>query len=233
MNGLAEELNDNINTIWATHFADDPQPLSPRYLLPITQKSVLFVGMNPSFDEGKIRTKFREEGNLREPRDHFLWPAYWKSYNLSHELEANERVKREYRKFFELHWNIIEVLGVETWEHLDVFPIRESKQKKLMALLKSNPRLRSELLQVFRRALQGYQPKLVLVFNAAAAHIIHEEYDLGFREDLGCHEISSPEFSALVFASSMLTGQRKVDTFSKQRLIWHIKKVFNGLTANE
>lgn len=219
---LAERLNERLNEIWSTHFAGDADVLSPRYLLPINPVRLLFVGINPSFSEEHILKALRADGVDASPRSYFRWPTYWQTYDQAKEHEASLKEKKTYKRFWGPHWQIAEALGESSWDHLDLFPIRETEQTSVSALLKRDPDLKRELLEVFWQALKGYQAKMIIVANAEASDTL--KHALVFSEEHGCYRLDD----AFVFLSGMLTNGA-MDKHSRERLVWHLKQVWKTL----
>jgi len=68
-------LNDKLLDIWVSSFLTNTDVLQPLYFDAMQQNSVLFVGMNPSFNErvlNKVLANVRPAGN-ENARKVFSW----------------------------------------------------------------------------------------------------------------------------------------------------------------
>jgi hypothetical protein len=78
---------------------------------------------------------------------------------------------------------------------------------------------------LFRKALYRSQPKVIVVINAAASHILKFHLGLNYNDGDGCYYSSDEKINAPFFVGSMLSGQRALDIYNRERLIWHLKRV--------
>ena len=49
-----------------------------------------------------------------------------------------------------------------------------------------------------------------------------------WKKEIGTYVLTMKNVNCPVFLSGMISGQRALDIFSKERLIWHMKKVLHG-----
>lgn len=79
----------------------------------------------------------------------------------------------------------------------------------------------------FLCVIKEISPRIILCANAGAAHIIKEYYEkiIKFDENSGIDYIYIDGKKTPILFSSMLTGQRALDKYSFQRLVWFIGKI--------
>lgn len=208
--------------------SDDSQltPIINRgFYLPetLTKNSVLFVGINPSFNE--------KEGNKNLGFNFYPFD--------SSKLQDHDVFKNEIQYFRQMHrllqyWTL-------SWSHLDIFCFRETNQnfvKELMGTEEGREFLKIQF-TLFLELLNLVKPKVIIVCNALARDIMNYESNYGstigvnlaykFDEDIGTPRITTegPLKEIPIFFSSMLSGQRALDRGSFQRLGWHINYALN------
>ncbi|MBL0316357.1 MAG: hypothetical protein IPP69_11475 [Flavobacteriales bacterium] len=128
-----------------------------------------------------------------------------------------------------------------SWSHLDLFCFRETNQRYVLDLLKSEHGIDFLKIQfdLFRSILEVANPKIIVVCNALARDILNYKSSMGnligvnfeyeFDYKIGTPRIVSegPLNDKPIFFSSMLSGQRALDRGSFERLGWHINYVLN------
>lgn len=170
----------------------------------IESKDLLFIGLNPSYNE--------QHGNTN-----------------SYRLKPNGNDGSYFRKI-----ETIADLCEMTWNHIDLLYIRETNQKKVMDLCynkeKGTDFIYKQLL-LSKKIIELFSPKIIVVCNSFAATLLGKNkegnkdvwlgYDFNFDDNWGTHKLNNTP----IFFTSMLSGQRALDNGSKERLIWHIKRV--------
>ena len=131
----------------------------------------------------------------------------------------------------------------KNWGHLDLLYNRETNQKKVAGLLKTERGKDFIYKQcmiskiVLDKIIDENKPRIFVVNNTLARSLLgeyHTEkptnksthwigYDFVWNEDFGTYIYKNNAF----FFTSMLTGQRALDNGSYKRLIWHINLLKN------
>ena len=121
-------------------------------------------------------------------------------------------------------------------QHFDLFQMRETSQKEMLKVLQK-PRTNKDnypnlngfgeaQYEIFKQVLKFIQPEFILIANAAAAHIVFSKEGIdindNFNEDYGCHFLNVGDKKIPTLASGMLSGQRALDIYSRQRLFGSI-----------
>lgn len=177
------------------------------YLYPdeLIKDSILFVGINPSFNEEDLKIT---------------------NYGKNNE----ENTITYFRKFNDIakHCNV-------EWSHLDLLFFRETKQEKIYEIIKSKNGLDFiwEQLKISKQLIQICQPKIIVVCNTLARTFLGKDkrngqnvwldFDFKWNEQLGTYLMNETP----IFFSGMLSGQRALDLGSYERLKWHIKMVLS------
>lgn len=119
------------------------------------------------------------------------------------------------------------------WNHIDLFYLRETSQEKLRRSIFLKTRVLNKFgrdqMDITRNILERITPKAIVVVNALASNIFKEEYKLKFDQYHGCYFTRISGRNVPTFLSSMLSGQRALDIFSRERLGWHIRKVLKDV----
>ena len=238
-----EQLNERIWKIWDKHSAlTDGLNRAPLIYPEMNRAGFLCVGMNPSFSEGesKLNTSSKLFNDITRNKFYSIETAkqFGESWNFE-ELDQqaysfnNHPYHKLYKKIIDL---ILEPLCVD-FQHVDLFPIRETSQKLILSLLqkektnkKNYPNLNElgkDLLNVFIEMLNFISPDYLMINNAEVSHILLSHFGVhrekGLDQERGCYYFDISGKQVPVFCSGMLSGQRALDVYSRERLFWHIK----------
>jgi hypothetical protein len=146
---------------------------------------------------------------------------------------------KDYR-YFKKFFTVAEQTGMN-WGHLDLLYNRETNQKKVEYLLKTERGKKFIFKQciiirsVLDELIDDENPRIFVVTNSFAKDLLGRYrkenearepehwigYDFVWNEDFGTYVYKNNPF----FLSSMLTGQRALDKGSFERLVWHINLV--------
>lgn len=166
---------------------------------------VLFVGINPSFDENNTGSCY---GCVRPSEG---W-GYEHPYFVKPKL-LNERI------------------GDSGFSHVDLFSVRSRHQWRVRQLVdcsKSRAFFVEKQYELFRKIVDGTMPRCIVVINGMASGLIRDGKVLGkmqHDDELGVdmYEVNGKRIP--VFYSGMLSGAHALDNGSFDRLLWHIKYV--------
>ncbi len=196
-------------------------------------KTVLVVGMNPSFNLEWIANSLNmdnKDAELLFSLDH---------ENIENRLDVIR--KFEFKAFnehpyFKVLKEFLSVLSLQdNWNHLDLFIMRETSQKEALKsighreikedfLVKTNLNNYGKAqLELFKWAVEELKPKIIIIANTAASVLVSNIFNGGKNETTFDLDID-PNYRTKVFLSGMLGGQRALDRFSRLRLIKEIKE---------
>jgi len=223
---ITEEINERVVTLWEDEFPDSKDVWMPLVYPPLQEESILFIGLNPSFSERGFRTILADTPYASiSPREFFHWQNRSK-FDMATAIAIENVAKKKYR-FFAKFRDLSDYVEVP-WEHIDLFFYRQTSQNEFKSIVLQNDRVNefgSKQLELSKILIEAVRPQIIVVANALAAQIFQTEFDPKFDEELGCHVMALNEQSVPVFLASMLTGQRAMDTYSYQRLKWHVRRV--------
>lgn len=201
-------------------------PLAPET---IKKNTLLFVGINPAFNEG---------GTIPEEDIEIGF------YTL--DTQSDNHIPY-FKKFKE----VADYCNTE-WDHLDLLFIRETNQKVIEEMTYNRPdgvNFISEQLNISFNILKQLEPKIIVVANAYATeffgkmkskHAVFEKIwqgnDFNFEKNLD-HEIGTYRIplngkQVPIFFSGMLSGQRALDLGSLERLMWQVNWVMEKNSIN-
>lgn len=180
---------------------------------PINDNSVLFIGLNPSFNNGA------ENGNLKYSNNNAsnLHPYFKKIKSIGIENISHHDLlylrETNAKKIDELLKNETGVGFI--WEQL----------------------------MLSKEIIEEAKPKIIIAANTTARLFFGKDkntdkninvwldYEFAFDNEIGTHRIKTKGnlFDMPVFFTSMLSGQRAMDNGSFERLQWHINFVLNKL----
>ncbi len=187
------------------------------YEADIQNPDVLFVGINPSFDERY--PEIRNTYGKCKPGENQYFNSFFKIADF---------LQNEYEREI-------------TWTHLDFLVFRETNQKFIWdVLLNKNEPHGVEFVYrqvlIARERIEELRPKLILVSNTMSRELMgrnqNEEgtqgvwmgYQFEFDKQIGTDRIISEGVmnGTPVLFSSMLSGQRALDKGSFERLVWQM-----------
>jgi len=81
-------------------------------------------------------------------------------------------------------------------------------------------------LAVFKEALHSVNPKCIVVSNAFGSQFVrgYLKEDLVWDKKKGFHWYTGMEKKVPAFFTSVLSGQRALDRWSYERLVWHVQQ---------
>jgi len=198
-------------------------------LIPHTEDNyhTIFVGINPAHQIVKIKkildTNKIEFGN-HNIESIFNWNDGEKIKERVGYIAKMEAYARKHdNNYFGAIKKFANQLNLTNWTHLDIFLVRETVQNNLLNLIELNDNnfkmndFGEQQLNLFFESIKKLNPKNVIVLNALASRLIisklnNNKIDTTFQSN-----------STRYFLSSMISGQRSLDIFSKSRLINEIK----------
>jgi len=211
---------------------------------PIGPGGIVFIGFNPSFsfknedkDMESIIGDFSAHKDKQQKVSEFEREAWEKYPYFSPIYEILDRLKETVNK--EKNKKGARKYEVDPFFHVDLLFMRTTSQSILKELFKikygvakcENERLKALFeaqLNISMELVEKLNPKLIVVINALSSEIIRERYE-GLKSPLSLkrrfHKINLNRKEFPILFSGMLSGQRALDTHSRERLIWHMALV--------
>lgn len=224
-----KDLNAAILDVWRDHFPPGTEEgvLAPLFYPDHASWELLFVGINPSFSEQETA---KRAAGVADISKFYRWNEFQEKH-IPQMAEIQGRFLDSLQYF-----KPMQVIAQEVqlqWAHLDLYPLRQTNQKKALAYLKANERLRERLENLFKVTIHRLKPDIIVVANADASKCVKRLFDgsLTFDEGVGFHRLEMEGKNTAVFFSSMLSGQRALDTGSMERLRWHVRKAAVALKS--
>src|SRR3989338_1375799 len=193
---INEKINSKILSVWKKHFGASDKVYAPIFYDDFKTGGILFIGMNPSFNPRGIRKIMRgTEFEKIDPETFYNWrTAAQDSAHVDDSIRFGRLVHDGYAFFKRMH-EIAKECKMH-FQHIDLFVYRQTKQKEFLRLVRDK-----------KRAL-----------NSLGSD------QLSFDDERGFHWLKLDGTRVPIFFSSMLSGQRALDTGSYERLVWHIKQ---------
>lgn len=193
-----------------------------QYPASIETPSLVFVGMNPAYtkrDDAKIQEKSIKDANLL--------------------LDADGRVKLckdtecPPSPYFCPFDSFIEGTGLPRWVHLDMFAVKHTDQNAVKRALGMDGEwtdFAARQFDIFRKLLEQIDPPVIVVPNAYASRKMHEKFEVEkMSPEHGCHFLKLNNRRVPVFFSGMLTGQRAMDVYSRERLVYQVRNMIMSI----
>ena len=228
-----KQYNQEISRLWKTKFhnaiklTEKTNVEFKQFCFHVNQveSPIWFFGMNPS---------------LPKPTKEFISQTTPPDKNLIEKLEKEQKnmhKKIQYFKraikFFEKEVKIPELR--KPIFH-DLYPVRHTKQKEFVQFirLKENKEFHEQLDETTKQLIDGIMPDIIVIANAKASKLMQKIF-------FGRNEDNEDEFKGetkltyeldgkktdMIF-SSMLSGQRALDTYSRSRLAREISETWKS-----
>lgn len=223
-------VNEKIIKLWDKYFPDADSVYTPLFYNTFKKDSIAFVGMNPSFSPSGFRTflKGTKYENIT-PTEFFKWSNIRsKPEFIDMCLEIGVHAQEKYSLYFKRPTEMGALLDVPV-QHLDLFLYHETSQSNFVDRIKDEHGLNKfglEQLDLFKYVLKQVHPRCIVVTNAYGSELVRDymKDDLSWDEKRGFHWLALNGVKVPIFFSSMLSGQRSLDRWSYERLVWHIKQ---------
>ncbi len=213
----------------------------------LNQSDILFVGVNPSFIEIEKSHQFIKDNCTKNNATAYLSNLDKVSFEaLFYDLgsvKSNSKQLGDIHKVFKQHYpyfkkfNEIATQVNVSFEHLDLFPVRETSQKLVTKLIGQNQDFTDACFDIFLSTLNQISPKAIIIENSFIRDVLINSSHPEIRNYFPRFEFKSFKFNEVgtpinkhgmaVYYTSMLTGQRAIDLGSYNRLIWSLNKFLN------
>ncbi len=223
------DFNNRLMTLWERIPEQSRNRRVPLFAEELKQDRLLFIGINPSFSARGFKQVLGKQIDINSfyafpPPSGFRFADY----------VDNESGARGNHPYFKRFKEIAEDVDVE-WEHIDLFFVRETSQsalKKMILINKTGTKLTEfgqEQIKMSWELVRESRPRAIVVANAFGGRLVKDHWEgLTYSEEAGHYFFPMGERTVPVFLTSMLTGQRALDSHSFELLKWHIKKVLSN-----
>lgn len=230
---MLNDINTQALKIWDTaEINSEFLEYLPYFYDPqIEQRSLLFVGINPSFSVGGYKRYLKNT-----PYSSFDPEIFYKRRSItSKQIEQSlntEKYMVSVYPFYKPFRDIAqEAFGDgEDWNHVDLLFIRNKNQKIIEEMFKqaeidtSLDWFLKKQMTLSKSLIEILNPKIIVVANAYASKLLSSDRFFGTRlkwdSTNGWYLLDA---KIPVFFSSMI-AQGRMDKWSFQRLRWHISK---------
>lgn len=258
---LAEKINlikdeegfNQLNyEVWFNHLREERHPI-PGFIEKFRSGSLLILGGNPSFNSdgyNKEISKCEDKDilNLLDPEKFEIFTKEKKETEKEIKKHIKDAIKLDnciwtgghsYRNALEkVILNPLKLTKDEVvlW---DVFSLRINDQNDLDDFLKLNPEMKIYQLLMLLKVIEICKPKMIVLANCGAAKKIlsysksNRHLSIKFDEENGTHQFSYKDIKCPMFISANLNSRNSLDRFSKERLGWHLKRVWNEIHQKE
>jgi len=223
-----QEINSKIVALWNKYFQNDPDVYAPLFYDELKKGGLLFVGMNPSFSAKGFKTILQNtEYKDIDPVTFFKWSNISANPALIDDcIKVENYAYANYSQYFGRPIEIAKKVGLD-WQHVDLFLYKETSQNNFMSRVRNGGSLNEfgmDQIRLFEDILVQIEPQCVVVTNATGSEILREHIkdDLLWDAERGFHWFTRGEKKIPMFFTSMLSGQRSLDRWSYERLVWHI-----------
>lgn len=230
-----KEINSKIIALWNKYFQNDVDVYAPLFYDEFKKSGLLFVGMNPFFSTRGFKTILQNtEYKDMDPATFFKWSNVSANPALIDDcINVENYAYANYSLYFGRPVEIAKKVGLD-WQHIDLFLYKETAQNSFMARITDKRKLNEFALDqfaLFEEILTKIEPHCVVVTNAFGSEILrkHIKNDLTWDEERGFHWFTKPGKKIPMFFSLMLSGQRALDRWSYERLVWHIAQAVKNV----
>lgn len=224
----ADEINRELRMLWKETIDTEQWPATLRKLWPLQYQNfdtptLVLVGMNPAY--AKRDERIRQETQIEDT-------------SILLDENGSDKLCKEARfadaPYFHSFDSFIKDTPLKHWAHLDIFAVRETNQKLVRSALALDNEKWTDFAEkqfgLFLDLLKQVKPPAIVVPNSYASHILCSRLGAGrMSPDHFCHHIRLDGLEVPIFFSGMLSGQHAMDVYSKERLIYQVRKVLRSL----
>ena len=232
-----EEINSKIVSLWNKYFKNDPDVYAPLFYDEFKKGGLLFIGMNPSFSARGFKTILQNtEYKDMEPTTFFKWSNISSNPKLIDDcIKVENYAYANYLLYFGRPIEISKKVGLD-WQHIDLFLYRETSQTDFMNRIMDKGKLNEfalDQIALFEETLLRIEPQCVVITNAFGSELLREyiKNHLVWDKERGFHWFTKGDKKIPMFFTSMLSGQRSLDRWSYERLVWHIGQSIKPLKS--
>ena len=224
-------LNEDIKKLWSktNDFSNDyhkeVMKRVPSFLpVPKTKDKILFIGLNPAFQERKethknfINYSFNSEITFEDIE-------YFTKINKDSKDSSSDHY---YGKYFNILHNFAKNLGEDGFEHCDLFLMRETDSKMVKKMVENTDGVLNEFgieqLNILKIHIENLNPKVIIIPNAMAAEyysqIILQNSKIDDEKGIYYSEINNKKIPTILCGSWQYG---RLDKYTESILIRHIK----------
>ncbi len=215
-----EAINQAAVALWRRHFGETTdRPLIPLIYPELRTESLLIIGCNPAMPK----------------RGHYNPPLFTDAIAADFpfaDIQAKEAAVKATYPYFTACDRFAAHVGMP-WEHVDLFFYRETNQNTFKSRVGNGKgdinAFGREQLALSLRLIAIARPRAIVVANAFASDTLHRHLGLGKFDRDGLYWFPAARERVPLFLSSMLSGQRSLDRFSHDRLVWHIRRTIETM----
>ena len=236
------QVNSEILAVWKKHENIDA-PFMKRIPLFYTKPKtncLLYVGFNPSFNE-KFMSKLKAE-SVKSGKSYsfdYNTKTEFSEENINEvaEYEAGASIPGHeffYEPYFKKLKKVSERIGFgDNFENIDLFFMRETNSKEVKKSInygkddKELNQFAEDQLAISEKIIKEAKPIVIIVINAASSNIYKNKFlcnqeKVDKKYGLYYHKIGERNVPTIL--CGMISGQRALDNFSLERMIWQINK---------
>ena len=224
-----EQYNQEISRLWKLEFdnaiksTENTSVKFKQFCFHVKQDEspIWFFGMNPSLPR-PLKEIFNPDNDLT---DNLI-------YDLKDEQEEMHGELQYFLKAIEFFENEVESPKSVVPIFHDLYPVRHTKQKEFVKFLEDNDDFCNSLDKATKNLIDGIMPEIIVIANAKASELMQkiffgdseaEKIKLN-GETKRTYKLNGKK-TDMIF-SSMLSGQRALDTYSRSRLAREISKTW-------
>ena len=230
-------LNDKISDLWnrfSIQFSDldckKCMERVPNYYLKPTPNKILFIGLNPAFQDNKSTINYSFSPPISTERMYEI--------ALDNESSKTKGKGNYYGKFYNILHDISDELISEEsnqkkFEHCDMFLMRETNSRIVKQMVEKKEgglnQFGLEQIDVLKSYIEDAKPSIIIIPNAMSADY-YLQYVLGnqsINKEKGSYytEINKIKVPTILCGSWQYG---RLDRFTKEILLSHMKKIMKS-----
>ena len=221
-----EQYNQEISRLWKTKFHNAIK-LTEKTNVEFKQfcfhanqveSPIWFFGMNPS---------------LPKPTKEFISQTTPPDKNLIEKLEKEQKNMHKKIQYFnraiEFFINEVKIPELRKPIFHDLYPVRHTQQKEFEKFREDNKKgFCKSLDDATKKLIDKIMPDIIVIANAGASRLIKEIFFEGIDSNSTTLTYEQNGKKTDMIFSSMLSGQRALDTYSRSRLAREIRETWNS-----
>lgn len=230
------KINEKVLSIWEKYYKKDEGLLNrlPLQYPDLKEKpDILFISMNPSSADNF----FDKQDTTEDYATFYKYPEKCNSERMKKVIEYEQKARDKYsfydkmKEFSKNDTFFKYECSSNPWEAIDLFYVRETNQNTVKEFLEKLSDMKKEMVDVSFQLIRELDPKVIICPNAGVRNIFEERFDLpaAFDYEKGVYNLQIKDKKYPVFFTSMLSGQRALDSGSYNLLRWNVSKFLSSL----
>lgn len=180
---MLDSFHEQLITLWAENQDGPFASIVPMIYTEFQPNSLLFVGINPSFNAKAIMRVLKNAGtesqfNSEEEVKSFYRFDHSNILDKIKDLQLIQHYHKLHLPYYNRNWQIAKHLDNIHWEQIDIFQVRHSIQEEVISRVNqpANKYFFDRQMSLFISMLEHIAPKVIVILNQKTGELLKKEF---------------------------------------------------------